>query len=269
MINILQYVTKADGTKEKFEKEKIVQTCMNIDLDQKTSQDIADYIEKTLPDGSSTHKVYETIMAQLESKKVKTAPLFTLRESIADIDSTSFELYTQKILEADGYKCKWNQLMQGASVEHQIDVLAEKNGEIFIVECKRHFNPHRFCGLDVALQVEARLEDIMNGFSSGRQKVKVSGAWIFTNAKFSEHSKMYCKSKNIRMTGWRSGEFGLEEMIKRSNTYPVTILKVDLTTKAALMHAGMLTLRDVIQTGRSNIPNFPDVMQQAKSLIKM
>jgi len=265
---IPKYVTKADGTKELFDKQKIIKSCLNVDLDEKSSSEIADYIDRALPEGSSTHKIFEMITQELEKRKVGNAPLFALREAIADVDSKSFELYTQKILEADGYSCKWNQLIHGASVEHQVDVLAEKNGEIFIVECKRHFNPHRFCGLDVALQVQARLEDLKDGYVAKRNKINVTGAWIFTNAKFSEHSKNYCNAKKIRMTGWKSGDFGLDYLINKTKTFPVTVLKIDLMTKASLIQAGMLTLQDIITQRRSNITNFPDIIQQAKALVK-
>ena len=220
-----KFITKADGTKESFDKSKIIKTCMNADIDEGIANEIADYIDRILPDGSSTHKVHALVMEELDKRQVKNSALVQLRDAIADIDSKNFEIYTKKILEAEGWKCKWNIIMQGACVDHQIDVLAQKDDDVFIVECKRHFNPHRFFGLYVSLQEKARMDDIIDGFAAGKSNVKVTGSWIFTNAKFSEHAHIYCKAKNIRMTGWKTGEFGIEFLIKKHNSYPVTILK--------------------------------------------
>ncbi|MFH1630950.1 MAG: restriction endonuclease [Candidatus Aenigmatarchaeota archaeon] len=268
MRNIPKYITKADGSKERFDRSKILRACEHIGLDMKQSNEVADYVDRALPEGSSTHKLHVLLMEQLDKRNIESAPLLALRDAIADIDSKNFEIFTKRMLEADGYKCKWNQIMRGASVDHQIDVLAEKDDQIFIVECKRHFNPHRFCGLDVSLQEKARLDDITDGYTNGKNKVHVTAAWIFTNAKFSEHAKAYCKAKGIRMTGWKTGEFGIEIFVKKNNIYPVTILKADLNTKVQLIQAGLLTLQDVINKKRSNISNFPDIVQQAKRLLK-
>lgn len=261
-------MTKSDGTKVPFDRAKIVETCIRTGLDTRTAKEIADRTESTLPDGATTHQIYDFVKDEMEKLNPKSAALFGLRDAIADLDSESFERYAKSVLEAHGWKCTWNQIVPGRSVEHQVDVIAQKGDETWVIECKRHFNPHRWCGLDVMLQVQARLEDLRDGSFDQKNKYKWAGAWIFTNTKFSEHAKAYATAKAERMTGWRSGEFGLERLVEEKKIWPVTMLKLDLMTKAKLLSSHIITVNDVIATKRSPVPNWTDIITQAKAMAR-
>jgi len=265
---MIKFVMKSDGTKVPFDRAKIIETCVRTGLSVAACKEIAEAVEQTLPDGSSTHQIYDFVMESLGKKSPKSAAIFGLREAIADLDSESFEFYTKSVLEAAGWKCQWNQVTPGRSVDHQIDVIAQKGDETWVVECKRHFNSHRWCGLDVALQVQARLEDLRDGYLAHKNKYIWTGVWIFTNTKFSEHAKRYAEAKSIRMTGWRSGEFGLEKLVEEKKVWPATMLKLDLMTKAKMLSSHLVTVNDVIASKRAIVPNWTDVVAQAKNMLK-
>lgn len=264
----IKFVIKSDGTKVPFDSGKIVETCIRTGLDTRTAKEIAEYAERTLPDGSTTHQIYDLVMEEMEKRNPRSAALFGLRDAIADLDSESFERYTKAVLEAHGWKCMWNQVTPGRSVSHQVDVVAQRDEETWLVECKRHFNPHRWCGLDVMLQVQARLEDLRDGAFDGKNKFKWTGAWIWTNTKFSEHAKTYATAKAERMTGWRSGEFGLERLVESKKAWPVTMLKLDLMTKAKLLSSHVITVQDVLAMKRPILPNWTDVVNLAKAVVR-
>jgi len=264
----IKFVIKSNGTKVAFDRGKIVETCVRAGLDTRTAKEIAEFAERTLPDGATTHQIYDLVMEEIEKRNPKSAALFGLRDAIADLDSESFERYTRAVLEAHGWRCAWNQVIPGRSVEHQVDVVAQKGEETWLVECKRHFNPHRWCGLDVMLQVQARLEDLRDGSFDRKNKYTWTGAWIWTNTKFSEHAKTYANAKAVRMTGWRSGEFGLERLVEAKKVWPVTMLKLDLMTKAKLLSAHIVTVQDILVSKKPALPNWTDIVTQAKALIK-
>ncbi len=208
------------------------------------------------------------LFEEIEKVSAKSAAIFGLRESIADLDSRSFELYSMKVLEANGFRCEWDRLVKGRSVEHQVDIIAKKENNVWLVECKRHFNPHRFTGLDVALQVQARLEDIQDGFVAGTNRYSFTGAWIFTNTKFSQHAIDYSTAKHTRMTGWRSGEFGLEKLAEPHKAFPVTMLKADLSVKAKLLEHRIVTIQDVVEAKKPVVPNWHNLVAQVKEILK-
>ncbi|HIG96745.1 MAG TPA: hypothetical protein HA230_00135 [Candidatus Aenigmarchaeota archaeon] len=258
------YIIKADGRKEEFSEEKIVGTCVRAGVSNAVARRIAKKVAGSVQNGTTTHKIYTTILDELD--KASGHSLFALREAVANLDPTTFELYVKKVLEAHGYKCTWNKLIQGMYVEHQVDLIATKE-KTFLIECKRHFNPHRFTGLGICLQVDARLNDIVTGSKNGKNNYKFDAAWVVTNTKFSEHAKLYAKGIGIRLTGWRyEKEFSLETLIQSKKVLPVTILKTDIAVHHQLINKKIITLQDLLRE-KPKIPNLKDLVAQSNSLL--
>ncbi|HLD48811.1 MAG TPA: restriction endonuclease [archaeon] len=266
------FVTKADGSREEFSAEKIIRTCMRVGVSRQKAEEIEKKIEAIISEGISTHKIYAMINDELDRINTKSSLLFSLRDAIANLDSVSFEIYAGKILSAHGYSCRWNVLIKGEYVEHQVDIIAKKGSEMFLVECKKHFNPHRFCGLGVLLQVNSRLEDIQSGFKKNKNKINFTGCWIFNNTKFSEHAKQYANGKNIRLTGWHyRNEIALEKMIESKKIYPITALKCDISIHRKLMASRIVCVQDLLSANQKTLNSIgvkKVVLKQAKDLLK-
>ncbi len=230
------FVTKFDGRNEKFSREKIVSACLNVGLDRQKADEISRRIEGRVKGGLYSEDIYRMITEEAGGKHSK---LLRLREAISRLDPRSFEIYVKRILENNGYTCTWNRIFDGKCIDHQVDVVAEKGGKKYIVECKHHRNPHRYLGLGVALQVQARLEDILD-------KGDNYMAWLVTNTKFSEHAKTYAGKKDILMTGWRyKSEFALDSLVHGSKMYPVTLLDASTETRRKLLANSAVTVSDV------------------------
>ncbi len=258
------YVIKADGRKEPFDEQKIIKTLVRNELDEKKAGEIALKIKNTISDGITTHELYKLITEELEKLNTVSSFLFRLRDAIANIDSESYEIYVKKILEAHGYECKWNVLIMGRYVEHQVDVVAAKNGNNYLIECKRHFNPHRICGLDVVLQVNARMEDINDGFKDGKNNFNFKQSWIFNNTKFSEHAKSYAQGKNMLLSGWKyKKDLSIEHLAHSKKVYPITILKADLSEQRELLSKRVITCSDLMK-----IKGHDSLKKQAELLLQ-
>lgn len=240
-------VKKADGRKEEFSPGKILNTCMRAGLSRKAAENIVRKVEARLFNGIRTHDIYEMVLKELERIEDRSSMVFRLREAVSEIPSDKFELYVKKILESYGYKCQWNVLVEGKYVEHQVDILAEKGGKKYLVECKHHINPHRFCGLGIVLQVQGRLEDVQDGYRERKNRLNFSGAWVITNTKFSEHAKMYANGRGIMLSGWKYKAKGsLESMIQAKKLYPICIIKMDKSLKKTLFERDIITIQDAI-----------------------
>lgn len=238
-------VTKFDGRREEFDREKIVRTCLRVGVSREGALKIAESIEKSAFDGISTSEIYSSVKKELSRFEKTTAMVYGLREAVSSMDPKIFEIYVKKLLEASGYKCEYDRIIPGLCVEHQVDVIATKGTE-HLVECKRHHNPHRFCGLGVCLQVQARLEDIMDGYRSGANKENFSRAWIITNTKFSDHAKKYANAKKIKLTGWKyPDKESFEILADSARAYPVTMLKAKKETIDRLISSGIITIHDM------------------------
>lgn len=258
------YVIKADGRKEDFSEQKIINTCVRSGVPLGVARGIAKKIASSISNGATTHKIYTMILDELD--KINGSALFTLREAVANLDPVSFELYIKKVLEAHSYKCTWNKIIKGMNVEHQVDIIAVKD-KTFLVECKRHFNPHRFTGLGICLQVGARLNDINEGNKNGKNNYKFDAAWVITNTKFSDHAKQYARGVGIRLTGWRyENQFALDRLIQTKKALPVTILKADISVHRFLLNRKILTLQDLLRE-KPKIANIKDLISQANGVL--
>jgi len=262
-------VVKADGTKELFDERKIIRTCLRSGANKETAIGIAKEIKRNVKEGTTTREIYKMIVSLLMKAEKVPAFLFRLREAMAELDPVSFEVYTKKLLESCGYKCRWNVLVKGKCVEHQVDVIAKREN-LFLVECKHHTNQHRLCGLGSVLQVQARLEDVMDGYAKKKNGYDFTHAWIITNTKFSNHAKKYAKAKNILLTGWGTKP-RIVEIAQANKLYPVTLLMANRSVIGKLLHAGIISLHDLLKhekkaskiTGKET----KNIMKQATSLI--
>lgn len=255
-------VIKADGGEEEFKKEKIISTCVRAGKDKKTAQKIAEKIKKKVKNKTSTKKIYDLILKELEKQKDPTSLTYRLREAISQLKPKKFEDYAKKVLENHGYQCQNRQIIKGKLVEHEVDVVAKKDDQTFLVEVKRHKNPHRYCGLGTVMEVWARLDDI------NKKKQMFDKVWMFINTKFSAHAINYGMGKNMRLTGWKTNrDFSLEKLIQREQ-FPVTILDISKKSKDKLQKKGILTLEELLNKKKLPIKEKKSSQNQANHIIK-
>lgn len=212
------FVTKYDGTRQVYDQEKVVNSLLRSGIEKEGVAKILAEVEAQLFDGIPTSKLYEIVNSSLDKSDFVRGPhLYRLREILAKMGSIDFERFVQKMLEKEGYACQWNTLVKGFCIEHQVDLIAKKDGKTYFVEVKHHTNFHRNCGLGTVVELWGRLDDLQNGFKKGLDTYDFSRAWLFSNTKFSDHAKVYAKAKDLILTGWRHSTLGLglEKMVEK------------------------------------------------------
>lgn len=248
------YLFKADGSQVSFDRERVIRTCMRVGVSRQDAEKIAVKVRQETRNGDTTRQVYKRILRHLKQLHPVHQAKYKLREAISLIEPHLFEVYAMRVLEAQGYACKWNVLVKGSSVEHQVDLIAQKDGIQFLVECKHHRNFHRDCGLGKVLQVQARLEDIQDGFSARKNKYDFSAAWMITNTKFSAHAIQYATAKKIKLTGWDyQKKQSLREFVTDVSLHPITVVQTNQNKSQLfrLMEAGILTVADFLKNKKT------------------
>jgi Holliday junction resolvase-like predicted endonuclease len=218
------YVTKANGNKQIFDKQKIINTCLRLQATLEQAQSIADKIEARAYDGIPTKKILQMVFQYMKKYRPAIGYQIDLKQAIAMLRSKpDFEVYVAKIFESLGYKVETNLIIQGKCIEHEIDVVARKHEEVILVEVKHHANHHTYSGLDVFLQLNSTLEDLKEGYESGNNKFKFTKAILVCNTKVSEHAKKYALCKKLEFIAWKFPlENGLERVIEENKLYPIT-----------------------------------------------
>jgi len=124
-----------------------------------------------------------------------------------------------------------------------MDVVAEKEDEVILVEAKFHNSRSIKSSLQTPLYVKARLEDLAaNEYGKLDTKGKKVAGWLVTNTKFTSQAVEYGECVDIKMVGWGYPEKGnLEELIEETALQPVTAL-----TSLSGSHKRELTRQGVV-----------------------
>jgi hypothetical protein len=264
------FVTKADGRKQQFVKEKIVQTCIRMGATREIAETIANEIETKVYDGISARKILQMIFTRLRRHKPLMKYHIDLRRSLSLMKSApDFERFIQLLLIEHGYQVTPNQIIRGRCVEHEVDGIAKKKGDTYIVEVKHHYKFHTPTNLDVSRIARAILEDLKEGYELGLNKLKVDNALIVCNTKLSEHAKRYAECRGILHIGWSSGSnLDLQTMIEEKKLYPITFLKgLKTETRKRLASNGIVMLKQLKEYSVGELKSQTGVSREKLSLI--
>jgi len=259
-------IVKADGSKRKFSYKKLLRSVKRSGANQSLAEQVARSVLKKLPREVTTNQIYDLIYKELKGNRQQSvAQIYSLRKSLSELDPEIWEKYIAKLFTYYGYRTEWNKIIPGASVEHQVDVVATKDNKQWLIECKHHYDYHNDTGLGEILRVWARLIDIQDGYKQGTTKYNFSGAWLVVNTKFSDHAKRYAEARKLNMTGWRYPEqYSLERLVQDQAVFPVTILNIDKKTQQFLLHNNVITIQEVM-----DMPNKLVRLLDKKILIKL
>ena len=239
------YIQKADGSNEYFQDKKLLGSLLKASLKKNEAQSFIAEIKKEVKQDTSSVDLHTITYKKLCKTHLPQAQLYNLRKALADLPPKIFEQYVKKILEADDYTCEWEKIVTGAGTRHEVDVVASKGKNCFLIECKRRSNWHKPSGLGKVMVVRARIEDILDGNKKGKNTYKFTRAWVINNAKFSAHAREYASYKDIWLTGWGyPKDKGLNEWIQHLQVYPVTMLRLQKKDVNMLLQAGVHTFSD-------------------------
>jgi hypothetical protein len=250
------WVTKADGTKQPFQRYKIVNTCLRMHVSKEDAEAIADYVEKRLYDGISTRRILQMVFDYLQRDRPPFRNRIDLRRATSLVrPRPDWERYVQLLLGELGYVVTPNQIVRGRCVEHEIDGVARRDDEIVLVEIKHHYKYHTSTGLDVVRQIRATFEDVTEGFNLGLNSINFNKSMVVCNTKFSNHARRYAKCRGIDHIGWKAPlEHSLDRIIEEKKLHPITLIKnLDKATEAKLGDKGIVTLRQLTEGNISEI----------------
>ena len=244
------YVTKADGTTQPFNREKVVNTCLRMGATPTVAESVAKNVESMIYPGIKTRKILQMIFKLLRKQKPVFRHQIDLRKALSLLNpAPDFENFIQILLGENGYEVTPNQIVKGKCVEHEVDAIARKNGKTCLVEIKHHFSYHTRTSLDVPRISRAIFEDVTEGYELGLNNLKIDYSMIVCNTKLSEHAKRYANCRGIDHIGWGSPKnHDLEKMIEKKKLYPITFLKgLNAETRHALTSNRIILLKQLTE----------------------
>ena len=137
-----------------------------------------------------------------------------------------FEKYLSEILAHKGYKVQVGKIVEGKCVKHEVDVIAEKDEQHFMIECKYHNSPGIFCDVKIPLYIQARFKDIESQWKIiPGHGAKFHQGWVVTNTRFTTDAITYGTCAGLKLVSLDYPKAGsLREMIEETGLYPLTCL---------------------------------------------
>lgn len=244
-------VLKASKEKATFNSKKIVNSLIRAGADQETIELILQKIEEQLYEGISTKEIHNKAFQLLKKKNRLIASKYKLKKAIYELGPTGFpfERFIAAILKNSGYNVKIGEIIQGHCVTHEIDVIAEKDGETTLIECKFHGTEGRICDIKVPLYIHSRYQDIVkHNNSKVKDKKNLTPGWVVTNTRYTEDAMAYGKCVDLYLVSWDypTGE-SLKDRIDQAGLYPITVSTL-LTAKEKqfLLSRNIVLCRELI-----------------------
>lgn len=237
-------VIKYSGQKAKFSIEKLKNSLRKSGADESMVEEIANKVRDELYQGISTKEIYNRAFALLKKKKHVFASKYKLKKAIYELGPTGFpfEKFIAALLFYSGYKVKTGQILQGKCVTHEVDVIAKKNDEYIVAECKFHSDEGRNCNVKVPLYIHSRYQDILNFYDEKPKIETPDEGWVVTNTRFTEDALTYGKCVGLYLLSWDFPKGnGIKDRVDRLGLYPITV-----STLLSQREKQFLLSRDVV-----------------------
>ncbi|HQW86136.1 MAG TPA: restriction endonuclease [Flavobacteriales bacterium] len=270
-------ITKADGSMAPFDAEKLTASLRRSGADEDTASQVVQALLPRIVSGLTTHKLYRMAFQLLRKRSRGSAARYRLKQAILDLGPSGFpfERFVGRILEHDGYAVRVGVLVEGRCVQHEVDVVAEKGVQHFLVECKYHNTPGRVCDVKVPLYIKARFDDVAERWRDlPGNGDRFTQGWLVTNTRFTADAMRYGQCAGLRMLSWdQPAQGSLKHRIDRSGLYPLTCLSsLTKAEKERLLAGGLVLVRDVMERPEAlseamvRAPRVSEVLRDAEAL---
>tara|TARA_R110000868_G_scaffold28281_6_gene106324 strand:+ start:1872 stop:2717 length:846 start_codon:yes stop_codon:yes gene_type:complete len=220
-------ILKSSGERAKFSLDKLRKSLKHSGADHNLVEQIVDQVKDELYEGISTNEIYNRAYSLLKKNKSIFASKYKLKKAIYELGPTGFpfERFVAAILEYSGYHTSVDQIMNGICVTHEIDVVAEKNGTVTVIECKFHSEEGRYCNVKIPLYIHSRYNDVKGHWATKKNEHReLDKGWVVTNTRFTSDASTYGKCAGLYLLSWDLPlNDGLKDRIDHLGLYPITV----------------------------------------------
>ncbi|TVZ28751.1 transcriptional regulator NrdR family protein [Gillisia sp. Hel_I_86] len=243
-------IIKYSGDVVAFDVDKLINSLRRSQASEELIPQIVEQIEHQLYEGITTKKIYQMAFKMLKGKSRVSASKYKLKKALMELGPSGFpfEKLTGKLLEHEGFKTKVGVIVQGNCVQHEVDVIAQKDNKHYMIECKYHSDQGRFCNVKIPLYIYSRFLDVEKqwGLQKGHE-AKLHKGVVYTNTRFTSDAVQYGKCVGLLLTSWDypMGD-GLKDRIDKSGLHPLTALTtLTKSEKTKLLDIGIVLCKEL------------------------
>jgi hypothetical protein len=243
-------IKKYSGEYEAFDVNKLINSLRRSRADEDIIQDIARKVQEQIEDGMTTKKIYQMAFKMLKRKSRVSASKYKLKKALMELGPTGFpfEKLVGKLLAHEGFDTEVDVIVQGNCVQHEIDVIAQKDNNHYMIECKYHSDQGRVCNVKIPLYINSRFLDVEKNWE--RQKghdTKLHKGGVYTNTRFTSDAVQYGKCVGLLLTSWDYPmDNGLKDRIDKAGLHPLTALTtLTKAEKSKLLDKGIVLCKEL------------------------
>jgi len=246
-------VTKASGVLEPFSEAKIRRSLKRAGAQPQVIDKILVQLIGRLHDGLTTRQIYRQVFDLLNQYQAGQGYHYSLKDALMQLGPSGypFEKYISRLLTHLGYRTQTQVIVKGKCLDHEVDVVAAKDNQQFLIECKFHNRAGTKTRSKDALYVQARFEDIKET-GSGYQQM-----WLVTNTKLTSNTIKYGLCRGIKLLAWRyPAANGLESLIEANKFHPLSCLTfLNQDDCRRLYQNNLLLCRDLARLKKQELIN--------------
>ena len=246
---MIHYVKKASGENEPFSAEKFKRSLKRVGAPSGLREALVKEV-LARPDLDTTYKIYEYAYNRLKEETHSVAARYSLKSALYELgpEGFMFERFVGELFKAQDFSTEVGRIISGRCVDHEVDVVLEKNHEKSMVECKFHNRRGLKTDVKVALYVKARYVDLAE-YSSPSAGKAFTSIWLVTNTQFTTQAIQYGLCAGVRLLGWAYPEIeNIAYLIDTHGLHPVTNLtSLTLHQKRQLLSKGILLCKHLLE----------------------
>ncbi|MAP80456.1 MAG: ATPase [Aequorivita sp.] len=221
-------VTKNSEEKEFYSEDKLRYSLRSCGATSNQVDVIINQVNHQIYNGISTNEIYKKAFSILKKFDRAFASRYSLKRALFELGPTGypFERLIGALLKEKGYDTKVGVILQGHCVTHEIDVLAEKDGSVYAIECKFHSDSKATSNVKVPLYINSRFLDVQKFWNaSPKNDTNLKQGWLVTNTRFTKDAIDYGKCIGLTLLSWDYPKGnGMKINIDGYGLYPVTAL---------------------------------------------
>lgn len=241
-------IVKASGDVVIYSKEKLHQSLVRAGASEHAIQKVMEEMDAFVRPGMTTRHIFRHAFKTLKKVSTASAARYKLKQAIMELGPSgfAFELFVAALLKSEGYRVESNAMVAGRCVNHEVDVIASKQDEQIMVECKFHNRQGIKCDVKVPLYIHSRFEDV----SKADNQYRFTAGRVFTNTRFTDDAIRYGTCVGMQLTGWDYPKNqSLRELVDRTGLHPITCLSsLTGTEKSLLMEKKVVHTRALLDS---------------------
>lgn len=208
-------------------------------------------IQPRLYEGMRTQDIYRLAFRELKRKADSFAARYSLKRALCDLGPAGFyfEHWVGRLFRYEGYQTITGQKLDGHAVSHEIDVVAQRDDKLLLMECKFRNATDARISVTTPMYFLSRIKDLSGiPFDFFGRKLNLAEGWLVSNVYWTRDSISFAERYGIHLLGWDyPSESSIKRRVDSAGLYPITCLTtLSKAHKAILLTNGCILVKDIV-----------------------